>query len=489
MNANSIPDFFLKYMIGPVVSAVISLISVPILTRIMQPSEYGKGMMYVTIINLLFCLCNCGTDQAFVRFYYESKTQIEKTKLLYSCLAITLICLILLFFILYFFQQKVIVFFFGEPSISLFYIVFFGTLVFVINRFMLLSIRMQQKAFLYSFCQIFNNFLYFTSLLFLIFITKYICNFKLIIYAQIFSLYVTFFILLLYERKKWSLYHLHGAFLKKKQIEKIFYYSWPFIFSFVLIWAFQSIDRIFILKWSNYTELGIYSAAFSLAAPMMLLQTIFTTMWSPIANKNLIENPDHAKKLFCDVFRVMFFILIVSAILVVTSKGIFVCLLGAKYRSAIDVFVWLLFVPLFYLLSEITIAGIIITKKSKWSIHIAAASLLTNLIGCYFLIPHFGAKGAAISLAISYLFLFVTRTIISFSYYTFFVNWLNVVIILVLLTVFISISYYVSSFIINLCIGGATLFCVALLSRNEIKYIFGYLKPRAIRVFCGHKMG
>ena len=73
----------------------------------------------------------------------------------------------------------------------------------------------------------------------------------------------------------------------------------------------------------------------------------------------------------------------------------------------------LVFVPVMYLISETTMMGIVFKKKSKYFMYISIIVAIINIIGNLGLIPHIGAKGAAISTGFSYIVFFYFRTYFS----------------------------------------------------------------------------
>nr|WP_269750169.1 polysaccharide biosynthesis C-terminal domain-containing protein [Halomonas pacifica] len=68
-----------------------------------------------------------------------------------------------------------------------------------------------------------------------------------------------------------------------------------------------------------------------------------------------------------------------------------------------------------YTLSETTVVGIGISKRTGFAMLAAISGFAINLVGNWLLIPHFGAAGAAVSTCISFWVFFVLRT--EFSIY------------------------------------------------------------------------
>ncbi|KZY60650.1 hypothetical protein A3733_24760 [Pseudoalteromonas shioyasakiensis] len=69
--------------------------------------------------------------------------------------------------------------------------------------------------------------------------------------------------------------------------------------------------------------------------------------------------------------------------------------------------------PLFYVLSETTVIGLNIVKKTNYSMLASIFAFAINFIGNFFLVKKFGAYGAAISTATSFWVFLVLRTELS----------------------------------------------------------------------------
>jgi O-antigen/teichoic acid export membrane protein len=66
--------------------------------------------------------------------------------------------------------------------------------------------------------------------------------------------------------------------------------------------------------------------------------------------------------------------------------------------------------PLLYTLSETTVIGIGISKKTSFALVASVLAFLLNFVLSYLLIPIYGSKGAAASTCLSFLLFFVLRT-------------------------------------------------------------------------------
>jgi O-antigen/teichoic acid export membrane protein len=89
--------------------------------------------------------------------------------------------------------------------------------------------------------------------------------------------------------------------------------------------------------------------------------------------------------------------------------------LPPKYDAVRWIVVSCLGFPLLYTLSETTVVGIGISRRTGFAMLAAASSFAINLVGNWLLIPHYGAAGAAVSTCVSFWVFFLLRT--EFSIY------------------------------------------------------------------------
>ena len=189
-------------------------------------------------------------------------------------------------------------------------------------------------------------------------------------------------------------------------------YGFPFVFVYIVNWLFQSIDKFTITAFKGYEEVGIYSSANSIISMLNIIQTTFSTFWTPVAYEHYKEKPEDTG-FFIKVNDIVTFIMILFGIGFITCKGLISLLLGPQYRTASYIMPFLVFMPIMYTISETTVQGIAFVKKTNYYLWIAVISAVTNAIGNFMLVPSMGAKGAAISTGISYVIFAILRTQIS----------------------------------------------------------------------------
>ena len=404
MLKNNLIKKFLSFSIGGYVNALIGLLTVPIVTRMLSPEQYGIASLISIIVEMLVVFCSLALDQSFVRFFYEVEEE-ERGKLLQDCLYYPVFITIFSSLIIFIFRNQISIFILGKKEKAIWLIVVFSIISLIIKSFAFLVVRMQQKGGLYSFFYILIKVVEFSFIV--LFFKIYGNDYKVIVLATLFSTLITSFFMIILEKKIWK---LSG----KRKIEKkeLLNFSAPLVLTLALTWVFASSDKITIKIFSNLKELGLYSGAFRIVSVISVIQTGFTSFWTPFIYERYSKNPDDLVfyKKANDYLSLIFFLI---GITILATRNIIIILLGEKYYDSLFIVPMLIFVPIMYLISETTMMGIGFKKKSKYFLYISIIVAIFNIAGNILLVPKYGAKGAAISTGISYIIFFSFRTYFS----------------------------------------------------------------------------
>ena len=367
--------------------------------------------MFTLAMSIIMVFIVFGTDQAFVRFFYEEEPGL-RSKLLFNTMKIPLFLLGIVFIILVIFQENVMQFLFGETNKLVFYTLLISVVFQVIYRFAVLVIRMQQKGHIYSLMEILNKSLGLILILVLFYLMG--SQYEILIYSTGISLVILSIVAILIEKSFWNPIIKENVVVKHSQ-KDIFSFSYPLVLT-TLITCYSAFDKIAIRHWSDFEELGLYSAAFRIVALLTVVQSTFTTFWSPVCYEHFEKNPNDTA-FFSKTSRIVSFLMFIIAIVTILLKDVIVFLLGPEFREAAIIMPFLIFMPIMYTLSETTVIGLNFSKKMKWHIVIAGIACLVNIIGNILLVPIYGAAGAAVSTGVSYIIFFMLRTHLSLKYY------------------------------------------------------------------------
>lgn len=412
MEKNSFLKHFAVIGTGSILNILLGLLTTPIITRIVDPIEYGQlsiFTMYSGIAVMVLCL---GLDQAMVRYYYEKKEVEYKRALLFRCIKLPiLISCILSIIVIALSGFHIVQLEFDTFIITLLCIY---TLIQIVYRFSLLLVRLSYKSKLYSALNVIHKLSYIGIVLPLIFLIQknYL---SLLIIATILSALICMFISIFAQAKLWNI-----SLNKEQECEvsnrELIRYGYPYIISMGVTMIFQAIDKIALNTYCTYAEVGIYSSTMTLVNVFAVIQSTFNTLWAPMAVEHYTNDKEDRRfyQQGNQIITVIMFFLGVSLIL---CKDVFAVLLGEKYREAAYILPFLIFNPIMYTISETTVSGLVFMKKSKLQIVVAVGACLTNIIGNTILVPRLGCQGAAISTGISYIVFFTLRTLLSNKYF------------------------------------------------------------------------
>ncbi|OGT48082.1 MAG: hypothetical protein A3E82_06940 [Gammaproteobacteria bacterium RIFCSPHIGHO2_12_FULL_38_11] len=359
-------------------------------------------------------------DRVFARYFYETKYINQTPLLLYQCLMFIGINITIVALLLFFFREGISKMFGFSPELT-WLILIIGVIINILLNFASLIPKMFQQGYLFSIGEISTPFLFLICIVpFMIFHEK---NALSIVTSQCIAMTTTLIILVCIYKNVWTPPKKILSVVEITEIKRFIFYGFPFIFSSGLDWLFFNLDKFLLLRWSSYYALGIYTAAFSLSSILETGKSIFMSAWIPQCNKIFVESPFRGKKIFHDTFHTILWSFTIILLLLLLLKPVLILFLGKEYYAAGSVYGWLLLGVYFFILSEIVVAGLLKYEKTCWNIAISLLSVGINIIACYFLIPYFGAEGAAIANAFGFFIFFILRCYIAFLYYPFRIIW------------------------------------------------------------------
>ncbi|MBC8128127.1 MAG: flippase [Gloeobacteraceae cyanobacterium ES-bin-144] len=189
----------------------------------------------------------------------------------------------------------------------------------------------------------------------------------------------------------------------KHRVKPLLVAGFPLMLSFVLIGIYSRLDVVMLEHMKGIRETGIYSAGFKISELWNCIPGIFVGTFLPHFAKLRVSEPEiflrtirrFAAGFFWGSLCIVVFTILASSLLV---KILF----GPDYLEAVPVLrIHVLCFP------GVCLGGLlgywyILEDKSSLLAFASAIGLLINAIINYFLIPHYGASGAAAATAISY---------------------------------------------------------------------------------------
>jgi O-antigen/teichoic acid export membrane protein len=456
---------FFSFSIGTWLRAVISFFSTPVISYLIVPEEFGKAAMFTLVYNIAFIVSLMGLDQSFVRHYYQNE---EKKELFWNCLSLPIVSGIVISLAFVFFESPLSLALYGKnyPQMGLLFSISLMTGIF--QRFNQLSVRMQKRGFLYSMLDVVNSLGNAGgTIVFALTVSK---SFYAIVFGQISGNVMALVLGFITDRESRKF-----AKANFKKIGGLLKYGFPLLPSSLLFWLFSSIDRISLRQYSTFTEIGLYSAAFKIVSVMQLFQAGFVSFWAPVAYEKYEFQPD-SKEFFIKANRMVSLTIFLFGLLVLTFKDVVFLLFAKSYRNASFIVPFLILQPIMYVVSETTVLGINLTKKTYWHIVVTGISALANFTGNQILVPAFGAKGAAISTGLSYVLFFVLRTLIAEKLYPIGFDLKKIYAGTFTISVVALSGTFLENSSIFLSLSVAGIFFILLLYRNELVFLKNHLK-------------
>lgn len=396
------------FSLGPVVSAAVSFITIPITTFFISPAEYGKASMFLLVQTIITTFLYFGLDQAYTREYYEQKDRknLIQNAMVLPFLSATIASLVLLTEA----HQISKWLLHDENEILPVMLLCINTYSLIFERFFLLSIRMEEKALCYSIYTIFIRLA--VLIVILVIMLAGVRNYLVIVNGTLIGQILADLFIIIACRQLLSIKNFR---LDINLIRKLCAFGLPIFIAFFIETIFNITDRFMLNVFSNYKEIGLYTTALKIASLLKIVQTSFTSFWIPTAYRWHNENRSISQfQLVSDSITFLFCFLFIILLLM---KNIFRVFFTNDYQEIIYIFPFLCFLPMLYTISETTTLGIVFSRKTSLNIYVSVAALCVNFFLAFVLIPQWGARGASVGLGLSYLAYYLMRTSLSNRYW------------------------------------------------------------------------
>lgn len=404
----SITENATAIFLGTFLNVLISVVTTPIITRLVAPEDYGQWSLFQTYGNVIIAFVMLGMDHAFVRFYYKDERLVYKRYLVAIAVKIPVsLCIASIIFTIGFIRKLQL---FNQNSWTIYILLYLYVIGYVFNRIAELVIRMEQRGKEYSFLIVFNKIAYLLILFTLIYGPS-VRDVIALTSATVFSQFLVASIAIILGRSHWNLFQKTP---EKSPItsQMLILYGLPFVYSYFANDIFDFADKWFIKGLKTYSDVGIYAAASSIVGICSIVQSTFCTLWAPIAMKQYESSPENTS-VFVNANAAITIIMFLMGSSVVCFKDVIIYLLGSQYRLASTVIPFLIFKPIMMTISETTVYGLNFKNKTWLHMVITSVAAFVNVVLNYLLVPYYSSEGAAIATGISYIIFFIMRTVLA----------------------------------------------------------------------------
>lgn len=386
------------YLVTNIINAAIPFLLLPILTRVLTPSDYGLITMFTLMVTLLGALAGLSIHGAVnIRFFKMSKQELSE----YICGSLTILIasssLIFLFIILF---SNVL---FKLTLLSKEWLLLACAVAacqFLINIKLALW-QVTKQAIKYGLFKILLSLSNALLSLYFIFIIAESWGGRSIGIALSIFVFAIISLLLLFKNKDLTLK------LNKEQMLDALRFGVPLVPHTLGAVTISMIDRFFIGNILGDKSVGIYMVGLQLAMVLAVLADAFSKAYGPWLYQKLNTETIENKQLIVGICYIVFICFLFSiAPAYIFLKLVFPYFIGEAFFEAIEYVIWFLigyaFVGMYY-----AIAGFYFFKNKTGQLSIITFSTgLFSIFITYIAVSHWGLLGGAISFALTNVFMF-----------------------------------------------------------------------------------
>lgn len=389
------------------INAAIGILAVPLVTRLFDPETLGKFNLFCTYGYILSCIALAGLNQGFMRFYHEPLDNSSSNGLFKLCTALALgFTFVVGVFVLvlgYPLSTAIVGEFRWYVPICLVVYLFSCVILNMIQS----SYRMQNLLLSYGLLTILMN------VCAKITYAGAIAFEDQLIGAIVLFAFSYFSIALIFGIRTASCIKHEPLFFNKQNVLPLLKYSLPLMPVLFIAQINTALPKLLISEHLDYSQVGIYAAAYSLVSIISIVQSGINVFWPPFIYNNYQKNPQYLSS----GHLLITFAMTIFGLAIILFQDVIYLIIGESYRQSQAFFALLLFSPICYTISETTGVGINLSKKTYLNIINYAVTIAITFTLCFLLIPAMGLTGAAISVAIAALCMLVCKSLLGERYF------------------------------------------------------------------------
>lgn len=449
------------------INCAISVISTPITTALFLPEELGKINLFISFANILIPFIYLGFDQAYVRFFNEPTGKNTPQSTFKLCLIIStfMSCLISLVVISgwKYFSIRII----GYESISVALCLAVYLLATMILRYVNLKVRMENNVKLFCVQSVTST----------IIIKLSFASVAIIKSDAIYAI-ITRTVLLLLA----ALFFSYSALLKCKEgkidcsksaIIELGKFAFPIFPTTFLIMLNISLAQLMLNKYADYSTIGIYSNAVTIASIITIVQSGLNTFWTPFVYEYYREQ-SRIQKMHHIITCIM---LCMTLGLIMVKDLVYLLLVNQKYWASKSIMAILLISPISDTVSETLGLGIELSKKTYLKLPVYIINIAVNFIASYLLIPRYGIYGAALANALASLSMLISKTIIGERFYKCSDTYYRLALGMIIVVTIAIINYYINNSVLVTALAALGILIIGLLYKSTLKILLKTVKP------------
>lgn len=410
MKLKSLMGDFIAYTFNSILLKILSIITLPILTRIFSVDEYGAIETISSSIALLPTFIGLGYDVAVLKELVNNKDQEQRQKTVTTISYFLSIWggVVIVAGIL--FSNNISLILFGTADYST--IIKYALFLTYANLFsglsvQLLRVEFRKKAFM------------------VVSIGQSVCQYAAIIFAVAIlkSGIEGYFQASLVTTIIWSIIGLmlnqslfHGKF-DLHILKRLICFGVPIMISSLAYWVFNLSDRLVLTHFTNLEQTGLYSMAVKMTSILTLVATAFGQAWTPRAYEIYASEPDKYSEFMETLHPIlMSFFVFIALINVAVGRLMLVLFSTQNYLSSLYIMIPLAFSAVFQCMSKFVSMGIYFKNRTANIAKNTWISAIVNFGINIFFMKKYGAIVGGVSTLISYIYLYTVYYIMTCRY-------------------------------------------------------------------------
>lgn len=370
-----------------VVSAVLSLVVVPVSTHLYDQDALGKINFFFSVTNVLLTLFCLGLDQGYVRFYPLAKDEGQRRRLLTFSVSACLCVVVAAGLVAWAFDDSLSVWLFGEAGMPATAMICLVTLCVVALRFFSLRYRMAEDVWGYTIfagaVSVIQKGLYIVSA---VVSTSYVVAVGWVALACLPILVAA----AAHERAQLAAPDLRGeASLYCDEAR----FSLPLLASGLVAILTNYVPQFAIRSLLGFSNISVFTAALTVSLAVNLIQSGFNAFWAPYVYQHARDEQGKIMR----VHEAVVMVAVSACMLLAMIVDLAFLLFKPNYAAGARLVPFLALGPLCYTIGETAGVGINLKMKSGLNLLISAATLASSVALSLALVPVLGLGGGAVS--------------------------------------------------------------------------------------------
>ena len=381
------------YLVGAAGAAAIGFVNTPFLTRALSASEYAVYGLLTSFIAFVTTLAYLGYDEAYMRFYHERGELLGRYLVRCVCPPLAMGLTIAIFLLEP--SGSLARFIFGEGVQPIFLLgCSLYLLLGIIQRFFMLTARMEEKAVSYAVADIVAR-LVPLALIVLGWTTVGSIDLAWVAAFLAFGSFAAILVVTPVLKRAVVSRHASEPVSEGRSPRSLMRYGLPFAAYNTLVFLIPFLERLLLKGLLGQELLGVYSSAAVFATIVGLLSVSINNVWMPFAFKHYKD--DDFDRVFGVVGVGVCLLLALICSICIAGRKLLIMILGASFWNAAAIAPDILFGACLVIAGNIFSIGINLSGKSSYNIVAPVVQCLVLPLLLYILVPEFGLMGAGAS--------------------------------------------------------------------------------------------